>query len=79
MSAHILAVVIYTGAACVSPLEAAPNATVVGKTPCAEIIRYSSANPYKIVQEPNVVSEAKPRVAAKHAPAKKGKKKRRRG
>lgn len=80
---YLMGVILYTGAACVSPITTTDRTTIVGKTPCAEVIRYSSANPYKIVQEPNVVSVGKPRASsakalAKPAHAKKKFKKKRR-
>lgn len=33
----LLGIIIYTGAACVSPIEPMAGGTVVHKTPCAEI------------------------------------------
>ena len=46
----LLGLIIYTGAACVSPIEPMADGTVAYKTPCAEIVQVQSANPYKIAQ-----------------------------
>jgi hypothetical protein len=59
---HILAIIITTGAACVSPLTADPGGVTVEKVECAKIVQYHSANPFKAVQQPNVVSVAKPKL-----------------
>ena len=76
----ILAVVILTGASCISPVEQsdALKVTVVGKVPCAVVIRNPVANPYKVAQAPNTITPAaatKP-PAFEYPPKKKGKKKR---
>lgn len=74
----ILAVVILTGSTCISPVEQsdALKVTVVGKVPCAVVFRNPVTNPFKIVQEPNVISAAAGPVVQKVA--KKSKKKKRR-
>lgn len=75
----ILAVVILTSASCVSPVEQsnALKVTVVGKVPCAVVIRNPVANPFKVAQEPNVISAAAP-VPVVQKVAKKTKKKKKR-
>lgn len=75
----VLAVVILTSASCVSPVEQsdALKVTVVGKVPCAVVIRNPVTNPFKIVQEPNVISAAAP-VPVVQKVAKKTKKKKKR-
>lgn len=75
----ILAVVVLTGASCISPVEQsdALQMTVVGKVPCAVVIRNPVANPYKVAQEPNGISAAAP-VPVVQKVAKKSKKKKRR-
>jgi hypothetical protein len=72
---YLMGVILYTGAACVSPLESVGNVTTVEKVPCAEIVRYSSANPFKMVQEPNVVSLGEPKAVPKYTYTKTAKKK----
>lgn len=77
----ILAVVILTGASCISPVEQsdALKVTVVEKVPCAVVIRNPVANPYKVAQEPNGISAAAPvPVVQKVAKKSKSKKKKRR-
>ena len=54
----LLAIIISTGAACVSPVTHEPGGMTVQKVPCAEIVQVQSANPYKIAQEPNVITAA---------------------
>lgn len=63
----LIAIVMYTGAACVSPIESTADGTVAYKTPCAEIVQVQSGNPYKIVQQPNVITAAaaKPKAIKK--------------
>lgn len=63
----LLGLIIYTGAACVSPIEPMADGTVAYKTPCAEIVQVQSANPYKIAQQPNVITQAaaKPKAVKK--------------
>jgi len=63
----LLAIIISTGAACVSPVTHEPGGMTVQKVPCAEIVQVQSANPYKIAQEPNVITAAaaKPKAVKK--------------
>ena len=63
----LIGIIIYTGAACVSPIEPMAGGTVAYKTPCAEIVQVQSANPYKIAQQPNVITAAaaKPKAVKK--------------
>jgi hypothetical protein len=81
---YLMGVILYTGAACISPVTTTDQATVVSKTPCAEVVNVISGNPFKVVQEQNVVSLAQPKIvkaATKKAtkkPTKKKRKKRRR-
>ncbi len=79
----LVGIIIYSGAACVSPIKPMAGGTVAYKTPCARIVQVQSGNPYKIVQQPNVITAAaaKPK-AVKKAVAKakrKATKKRRKG
>lgn len=80
----IVALVILTGASCSSPVEQAPRETIAHQVPCAIVIRERSANPFKIVQQPNEIAPAAAPVETKAAPkytyktkAKKPKKKKR--
>lgn len=79
----LIGIIIYSGAACVSPIEPMAGGTVAYKTPCAEIVQVQSANPYKIAQEPNVITAAaaKPKAVKKAVERAKRKatKKRRKG
>ena len=79
----LVGIIIYSGAACVSPIEPMAGGTVAYKTPCAEIVQVQSANPYKIAQQPNVITAAaaKPKAVKKTAEQAKRKatKKRRKG
>lgn len=63
----LLAIIISTGAACVSPVTHEPGGMTVQKVPCAEIVQLRSANPFKVVQEPNVITAAaaKPKAVKK--------------
>lgn len=78
---NILAIVILSGASCVSPIETsdALRVTMASKVPCAVLIREPIANPFKAAQEPNTVTPAAatPAPAFKYLPKKKAKKKRR--
>ena len=77
---NILAIVILSGASCISPVEQsdALKVTVVGKVPCAVVIREPVANPFKAAQEPNTITPvaAKPAPKFKYPPKNKTKKKR---
>lgn len=57
---NILAIVILSGASCVSPLDVsdALKVTMASKVPCAVVIRQPTGNPYKAVQEQNEVTAA---------------------
>jgi len=59
---NILAIVILSGASCVSPLDVsdALKVTMASKTPCAIVIRQPVANPFKAAQEPNEPAAAAP-------------------
>lgn len=70
----LLGIIIYTGAACISPIEPMADGTRAYKTPCAEIVQWQTGNPYKVVQEPNVIT----RAAAKPTAVKKAVEKARR-
>ena len=76
---NILAIVILSGASCISPVENSDvlRMTVVGKVPCAVVIREPVANPFKAAQAPNTIT---PAAASKPPtfkyPKKKSKKKR---
>lgn len=77
---NILAIVILSGASCISPVEQsdALRLTIAGKVPCAVVIREPVANPFKAAQQPNTITPAavtKP-PAFKYPPKKKAKKKR---
>jgi hypothetical protein len=50
---QVIAIVILAGAACASPLEQQPRATVAHQVPCAIVVREPVGNPFKIAQEPN--------------------------
>lgn len=49
-------VVFLFGAACVSPADHVPHGIVLHKTPCAEVIYMPIGNPYKLVQEQNIIT-----------------------
>ena len=53
---QIIAIVLLAGAACASPLEQQPRATVAHQVPCAIVIREPVGNPFKAVQQRNEVS-----------------------
>lgn len=77
---NILAIVILSGASCISPVEQSDvlKVTVVGKVPCAVVIREPVANPFKAAQQSNTITPAaatKP-PTFKYPPKKKSKKKR---
>lgn len=57
---NILAIVILSGASCISPVEQsdALKVTVVGKVPCAVVIREPVANPFKAAQTANTITPA---------------------
>lgn len=63
----LLAIIISTGAACVSPVTIEPGGMTVQKVPCAQVVQLRSANPFKVVQEPNIITEAatKPKAVKK--------------
>jgi hypothetical protein len=63
----LVGIIMYTGAACVSPIEPMAGGTLVYRTPCAQIVQVQSANPYKIAQQPNVITAAaaKPKAVKK--------------
>lgn len=71
-------VIFLLGAACVSPAESVPGGTVLHQVPCATLVYMPVANPYKITQQPNVVSVAPKATAKKAKPRKKWKKRKRR-
>lgn len=64
---NILAIVIMSGATCISPVEQsdALRLTIAGKTPCAIVIRAPVANPFKLAQQPNEISTPPVKVAPK--------------
>lgn len=64
----VIALVILTGAACSSPVEQAPRETIAHQVPCAIVIRERSANPFKIVQQPNEITPAATSVKTKAKP-----------
>lgn len=64
----VVALVILSGAACSSPVEQAPRETIAHQVPCAIVIRERSANPFKIVQQPNTITPAAAPVKTKAAP-----------
>lgn len=76
---QILAIVILSGASCISPVEQsdALKMTLAGKVPCAVVIREPIANPFKAAQQPNTITPAaaKPAPKFKYPPKKKAKKK----
>lgn len=53
---QIIAIVMLSGAGCVSQFETTAQTTEVYRTPCALVIREPVANPFKIAQQPNQVS-----------------------
>jgi hypothetical protein len=76
---NILAIVILSGASCISPVENSDvlKMTVVGKVPCAVVIREPVANPFKATQQPNTITPAAAtKPPAFKYPKKKSKKKR---
>jgi hypothetical protein len=73
----VIAFVFYTGAHCVSPVESAPQMTIVEQVPCAQPIYATVGNPFKAAQEMNTVSVATTKAVVKK-PARKGKKSKRR-
>lgn len=73
----VIGFVFYAGAHCVSPVESAPQMTIVEQVPCAAPIYAPVANPFKAVQQVNTVSVAVAKPAAKK-PARKNKKLKRR-
>lgn len=77
----VLAVIMLSGASCVSPVETSDvlRVTMASKVPCAIVIRDPITNPFKVAQEPNTITPAaaKPAPAFKYPPKKKAKKKRR--
>ena len=66
---NILAIVILSGASCVSPVEQsdALRLTIAGKTPCAVVVRAPVGNPFKAAQMPNTntAAAAKPKAVKK--------------
>lgn len=74
----VVALVILTGAGCQSLIDTQPGITIAYKVPCAIVLREQSANPFKIVQQPNVITQAKVVPPYKYPPKKKKKKKKRR-
>ena len=80
----ILGIVMLTGASCVSPVERSDvlNMTVVGKVPCAVVIRQPVGNPFKAAQEANAPAAVTPAAgkvtAFKYPPKKKKVRKKRR-
>lgn len=76
---NILAIVILSGASCISPVEQsdALRLTIAGKVPCAVVIREPVGNPFKAAQQPNTITPAAATAPAfKYPPKKKAKKKR---
>lgn len=76
---NILAIVILSGASCVSPVEQsdALRLTIAGKTPCAVVVRAPVGNPFKAAQMPNTITAAAAtKPPAFKYPKKKAKKKR---
>lgn len=57
---NILAIVILSGASCISPVEQsdALKLTIARKVPCAVVIREPVANPFKAAQETNTITPA---------------------
>lgn len=74
---QILAIVILSGASCISPVEGsdALKVTIAWKVPCAVVVREPVANPFKAAQETNKIA-APPVVKA--ATKKKSRKRRKR-
>ena len=66
-TAQAVAFIFATGAECVSPSTVADRVTVIEKVQCARPVLSDSANPFKIAQEPNVISAAaaKPKAVRK--------------
>ena len=78
---NILAIVILSGASCVSHLDVsdALKVTLASKTPCAVVIREPIANPFKAAQTANTITPAAATAPAlKKVTKKKSKKKSRR-
>jgi hypothetical protein len=79
---QILAIVLLTGANCVSPVEASDvlKVTLASKTPCAVVVREQTANPFKVAQARNTITPAavKPAPVFKYPPKKKKHRKKRR-
>lgn len=77
---NILAIVILSGASCISPVEQsdALRLTIAAKTPCAVVIREPVGNPFKAAQAPNTITPAAVTTppAFKYPAKKKAKKKR---
>jgi hypothetical protein len=75
---NILAIVILTGASCVSHVghSEALRVTTASKVPCAVVIRAPVGNPFKAAQQPNTITPAATAPAFKYPPKKKAKKKR---
>ena len=53
---RLVDIVLLTGSMCISPVEQKPSETVAYKVPCAVLIYVPDANPFKRVQEANVVN-----------------------
>lgn len=59
---NIIAIVILSGASCISPIETsdALRVTLASKVPCAVVIKEPVANPFKAAQEANEPAAAAP-------------------
>lgn len=64
---QLVAILFYTGAACISPVDSAGNTTTVYRVPCAEPIYAPVGNPYKVAQEQNALPVLPAPKAAKKA------------
>ena len=66
----LIDIVLFTGAACISPIDEHPQVTVAYKTPCAEVIYLPVANPFKVAQEQNVITVITPKKTSRLCGAK---------
>lgn len=65
MNGAVVALIILTGVGCESPLEQRPGVTVAYRVPCAIVLHEQTANPFKLAQQVNVITPAKPKAKRK--------------
>lgn len=66
----LVGIILLSGAECISPVSIQSKMTVAYQVPCANVVYEHVGNPFKSVQEQNVISVVPPKKASKLCGAK---------